>query len=77
MMRKTISNPLSILEGISCIEKIEFLKYHFEFIQTYASLFAKEMFPKLFILNKVCITKTMFQNKFQILFYSFYFIRVN
>jgi hypothetical protein len=45
-VRKTISNIISILEGISCIDKIEFPKYHFEFIQTYASLFAKEIFPK-------------------------------
>jgi hypothetical protein len=47
-------------------------KYHFVFIQTYASYFVKEILPKCFILNKCCISKNVFENEFQILFYKVY-----
>jgi hypothetical protein len=35
------------------------------FIQTYASIFAKEIFTKKFILNQGCISKTRDENEFQ------------
>jgi hypothetical protein len=31
------------------------------------------MNPKWFLINRVCITETLFQNKFQILFYRLLF----
>jgi hypothetical protein len=34
-------------------------------MQTYASVFAQEVFTKWFILNKVCISKTIFENEFK------------
>jgi hypothetical protein len=37
-------------------------KYYFEFIQTYASLVAKEIL-QMVILNEVCIIKNLFENK--------------
>jgi hypothetical protein len=41
--------------------------------QTYASYIAKEILRKRFILNKVFITKSMFENKVQnIIFYRVY-----
>jgi hypothetical protein len=33
-------------------------------MQTYASVFAQEVFTKWFSLNKVCIFKTLFENEF-------------
>jgi hypothetical protein len=44
---------------------MEFSKYYFVFIQTNASLFAKEILPKKIMLNKVCITYNVFENEFQ------------
>jgi hypothetical protein len=42
-------------------------------MQTYANVFAQEEFIKWFILNKVCIFKTIFENDFQILFHKIFF----
>jgi hypothetical protein len=53
---KTISNFLLFLEELNWENKIS--KYYFIFIQTYASLFAKEMIPKRFFkfaLPKKCL----------------------
>jgi hypothetical protein len=54
-IRKTILNFLLFLEELFGENKIS--KYYFVFIQTCASIFAKEIFTKCFILNKGCISK--------------------
>jgi hypothetical protein len=36
-----------------------------QLLKSYASLFAKEWFTERVMLNKVCISKTMFENEFQ------------
>jgi hypothetical protein len=41
-------------------------------MQTYGSVFAHDVFIKWFILNKVCISETIFENEFQILFYKIF-----
>jgi hypothetical protein len=47
---------------------MEFPKYYFLFIQTYASYFCKGDITKIFY--KFCIAKEMFENIFQILLLS-------
>jgi hypothetical protein len=66
LLEKLFQNLQLSLERL--LENGSFQSTIFHLFKSYASLFAKGIFKKWFILNKVCIVESMFENKFQTLF---------